>query len=202
MDWLKRNGLGLLVHVGGWVPLVVLVWAYAQNSLGLDPVRTATRRAGRYALVFLLLSLVPTLALRLFGFRDALRVRRSLGLYATLNALAHLTIYVWLDYGLQLRFILQSIAQGPFVLVGLGALIILLLLAITSTDGWVRRLGRNWSRLHRLTYVAAVLVVIHFAWSFKELRVVPMLYGLVLILLLVARIPPISKTLRLALRRT
>jgi sulfoxide reductase heme-binding subunit YedZ len=154
-----------------------------------------TWRTGRYALAFLILSLVPTVIATVPGFKAVLQIRRALGLYAFMYAVLHFLVFVELDYGFDFGLIVIAIVEGPFVLVGLAALIILTLLAVTSTAGWKRRLGRNWKRLHRLVYLAGGLAVVHYAWRFKELRRMPVLTGAVLLLLLMARIPPIARRL-------
>ena len=176
------------VHVLGLAPLAALVWAYVRGDLGVDLVGELSRRTGRYALTFLLLSLVPTAVQRLTGEGRLRRLRRPLGLYAFGYANLHLLIYAGLDYGFALGMLAGAIGQDRFILLGLAAFAILLALALTSTDAAVRRLGRNWRRLHRLTYLAAVLVVLHYLLSFKELRATPLLLGLALLLLLAARL--------------
>jgi sulfoxide reductase heme-binding subunit YedZ len=172
-----------------------LAWAFWQGRLGPDPVGELLRRTGRYAVVFLLLSLVPTVAAAL-GWRALLRVRRALGLYAFAFAVVHLLIFAGLDYAFNLQQIVRAVREGWRVLVGLAALLVLLPLAVTSTNGWRRRLGQNWGRLHRLVYLAAGLDVVHYALNFKELRVAPVLAGVVLVVLLVVRIPPVARLLR------
>jgi sulfoxide reductase heme-binding subunit YedZ len=148
-----------------------------------------TRRTGRIALVFLMLSLVPTVFARATGYRQALRIRRALGLYSFMYAAVHFLTYVGLDYRFNLRLVLEAIRVGRLVWVGLGAFVIMVPLAVTSTRGWIRRLGKNWKRLHRSAYVAAALAVLHYSWRFKELRTAPLLVGAALLILLVARLP-------------
>jgi len=188
--WLK-----LFVHTAALVTLAVLIWGFWQDRLGPDPVGEVSRRTGRYALAFLLLSLTPTVIARVTGYGKALRVRRELGVYAFMYAALHFLAFIGLDYAFDFGLILRAIREGRFVLVGVAALIILAPLVVTSTNGWVRRLGKNWKRLHRLTYVAGALAVLHYAWKFKELRTAPLLAGAVLLLLLLARIRPIARAL-------
>ena len=177
-----------VVHSVALVPLALLIWAYWQGRLGVDPIGQMSWWTGRGALSFLLLSLTPTVVARVSGFRQVLRVRRALGLYAFMYAALHSLVFIGLDYRFNFRLILPDILEGRFMLVGLAALITLLPLAVTSTQGWMRRLGQNWRRLHRLTYVAAGLAVVHYAWRFKELRTAPLLAGGALLLLLGARV--------------
>ena len=187
----SRSGSGLrsLTHVAAAGAFAWLVWGYLTGNLGPDPVGAATRWSGRFALAFLLLSLMPTAVRILTGVAAHPRVRRALGLYSAKFAALHLLVYAGLDFGFDLPLLFSSVRGDRFVLVGAAALVILLVLAATSTDGAVRRLGRNWRRLHRLTYVAGVLVVVHYAWTFKELRTTPTVVAAVLGLLLVLRIP-------------
>jgi len=141
--WLK-----IVVHVAALIPLATLIWAFWRRELGPDPVGEMTWRTGRYALTFLILSLTPTVIATVTGFKQVLRIRRALGFYAFMYAVLHFLIFVGLDYGFDFGLIGRAILEGPFVLVGLAALIILTLLAVTSTAGWRRRLGQNWKRLH------------------------------------------------------
>jgi sulfoxide reductase heme-binding subunit YedZ len=185
----------LAVHSAALLPLALLIWAFWQKRLGPDAVAEMMRRTGRYALIFLMLSLVPTVIARASGYRHVLRVRRALGLYGFMYALVHFLVFIGLDYAFDVGLILQAIREGRLVWVGLAALTILVPLAATSTTGWMRRLGKNWKRLHRLAYVAAGLAVLHYAWRFKELRTAPLLVGAALLLLLIARLPPMARAL-------
>ena len=99
--------------------------------------------------------------------RQALRVRRPLGLYAFLYASLHFATFVWLDYGLDLELLRQAIFDQRYVLAGFAAGLLMLVLAVTSTRGWQKRMGKNWKRLHRLVYLAAALAVLHFFWLVK-----------------------------------
>jgi sulfoxide reductase heme-binding subunit YedZ len=173
-------------------PLTVLVWGYVQGGLGPDPTGVAIRRTGRYAIVFLILSLVPTAVKLISGSTVLLRIRRILGLYAFTYAALHFLAFAWLDYGFDWTFLLPALVEGRRSLVGLAALLILIPLALTSTSGWVRRLGKNWRRLHRLAYLASILAVLHYVWTFKELRIMPVLAGVIVLSLLVVRIPPVA----------
>ena len=186
--WLK-----IVTHLSGLAPLVVLVYAYVANQLGPDRIGEAMRRAGRLAVLFLLLSLTPTVVARVFGLSQVSRVRRALGLYAFMYAAIHFLVFLGLDYGFDFDLVLLAIREDRSIMVGLGALIILAALAMTSTRGWMKRLGKNWKRLHRAVYLAGVLVVWHYAWSFKELRSTPVACGVLLTVLFVLRLPPVAR---------
>jgi sulfoxide reductase heme-binding subunit YedZ len=164
--------------------------------LTANPIREITLRTGRVALVLLLLSLACTPVYILFRFKPALKLRRPLGLYAFLYAGLHLLTFVGLDYRFDFSLIVPEILEKRFVQVGMLAFLLLLPLAITSTRGWIKRLGKNWKRLHRLVYLAAVAVVIHFVWVAKGDIRRPLRYGAVLALLLLIRVPPIRRILR------
>lgn len=196
----KFTPLQILVHLGAWVPLIWLLWDYSTGNLTVNPIQAATQRTGKYALILLVLSLAATPANTLFGFRQALKVRRALGLYAFLYAAIHLTIFAGLDYGLDWNLLQGAILEKRFVLVGLAAFLILLSLAATSFKSSMKRMGKNWKRLHKLVYLAGGLVIVHYAWSVKGdvLRLQgdiwqPLLFGFILTFLLVVRIPAMRK---------
>lgn len=186
-----------LVTLGALTPLALLAAAAWRDDLGIDPVNTINNLSGRAALVVLLLSLACTPLNTLFGVRRVLTVRKSLGLIAFVYAALHLANFVALDYAFDFRLIFgDAVLDKPYILAGSGALLILTLLALTSTRGAMKRLGRNWKRLHQLVYVAGVLVVLHFLWQAKAAeRAEPLLYGGALALLLLVRVPPVRRWL-------
>ncbi len=192
LNWLKARWLQVLVHVVALAPLAWTIWQYGQGLFLVDPVREITTRTGRTALILLVLSLACTPLGTVFGIKQALRVRRALGMYAFLYASLHFATFVGLDYGFDVGLLGQAIFDQPYVLVGLAAGLILLALALTSTQGWQRRLGKNWKRLHRLVYLAAILAVVHLTWILKDPRD-PLRYLAVLALLFILRIPPVRR---------
>jgi sulfoxide reductase heme-binding subunit YedZ len=133
------------------------------------------------------LSLACTPASSIFGIRMAIRWRRPLGLYAFLYAALHFTTFVFLDYGLDPVLLREAIFEKRYALVGFAAFLLLIPLAITSTKGWMRRLGKRWKKLHRLVYPAALLVVVHYVWLVKSDIRVPLGYGVVILALLATR---------------
>jgi methionine sulfoxide reductase heme-binding subunit len=152
--------------------------------------------------VLLMLSLLCTPLYTVFKLKQALKVRRALGLYTFLYAGIHFLLFVGVDYQFNLEFILADTGKKPFAWVGLAALLILLALAATSFQWAMRRLGKNWKRLHRLVYLAGVLVVIHFAWAKKANLFTlsgdvwqPLLFIILASLLLVLRIPGVRRRL-------
>jgi sulfoxide reductase heme-binding subunit YedZ len=194
IDWLKSRWLRILVHVGALLPLAWIAWQYTQGLFLVDPVREITTLTGRTALILLVLALACTPVNTVFGFKQVLQVRRALGLYAFLYASLHFATFVWLDYGFDLELLVEAIFVQRYVVVGFIAGLILLALALTSTRGWQRRLGKNWKRFHRLAYLAGILAIIHFAWLVKDIRV-PLQYGAVLVVLLILRLPRVRKTM-------
>lgn len=203
LAWLKAHWLQVLVHIGALTPLTWVLWAYWQGLFLIDPVREITTLTGKTALILLLLSLACTPINTLLGFKQVLRVRRALGLYAFMYAGLHFATFLGLDYGFDWRLIRQGIFEQRYVLAGLAAGLLLLPLAITSTKGWQKRLGKNWKRMHRLAYLAGILAVVHFMWLVKDIRE-PLRYAAILTILLLLRLPRIRKALsglRFLLRR-
>lgn len=196
--------LRFLVHIGALLPLVLLIWDYTQHQLTFNPIQEITFRTGRYGLTLLLLSLASTPINTVFGFKQVLRFRRALGLYAFMYIGLHFLTFTVLDYNLNPVLLREAIFEKRFALVGFAAFLILLSLAVTSTKGWMKRLGKNWKRLHRLVYLAALLAVVHFVWLVKSDIRKPLLYGAVVLLLLTLRLPIVRKwvnSLRKPLRR-
>lgn len=190
---LKSNWLRIITHIGALAPLALIIWDYSQNQLTVNPIQEITFRTGKTALVLLVLSLSITPVNIVFGIRQILTLRRLLGLYAFMYVSLHLLIFVGLDYGLDLDLIYEAIFEKRYALVGFAAFLILLPLAVTSTKGWMKRLGKNWKRLHRLVYLAAGLAVVHFVWLVKSDIREPLAYGAVVALLLVIRQPRIRR---------
>jgi sulfoxide reductase heme-binding subunit YedZ len=191
----KGRWLLAVTHLAALTPLILLLLTWSGGRLGANPIREITLRTGRYALTFLLLSLACTPARLLTGLPIIQRMRKPLGLYAFLYIILHLLTYVGLDFGFNFSFLWPEITQQRFVQVGLLAFLVLLPLAITSTRWWRKRLGRNWKRLHRLVYLAAVLAVLHFFWLVKGDWRRPLVAAIALALLLLTRLPPIQKAL-------
>lgn len=193
MEKFKKNWLRIIVHVGVWIPLAVIIIDALSNRLGAEPIREIILRTGKTALTLLILSLACTPANSLLGFRDALRVRRALGLYAFMYAGFHVTMFVGVDYAFDPQLLYSATIERPYAFVGLAAFLILLPIAITSTKGWMKRLGQTWTRLHRGVYLAALLVIVHFVWSVKLDVREPLTYGAIVVVLLALRLPPIRQ---------
>jgi sulfoxide reductase heme-binding subunit YedZ len=195
----RANWLRIAVHGGVLLSLAWLGVQLATGAFVVDPIREMTTYTGKAALVLLILSLACTPLVTLTGWKRPSRVRRALGLYAFLYAAVHLAIFVGLDYGFDLEMLVRGIEDQRYVLVGFAAGLGLLALALTSTRGWQRRLGRAWKRLHRLAYLAGILAVVHFLWLVKDPQE-PLRYAALVAFLLVLRIPAVRRAVGL-LRR-
>jgi methionine sulfoxide reductase heme-binding subunit len=184
LPWLKPA-----VLVGGLSPLAILALQLAQDSLGANPIERVLNQTGMLALILLVASLACTPLKVVAGWTWPLRVRKLLGLLGFTYAVLHFLTYGVVDQGLALGAILEDIARRPFITVGFLALVLLVPLAVTSTNRMVRRLGfPTWQRLHRLSYVAASLGVVHFFWRVKKDVTEPLVYGGVLALLFAIRV--------------
>jgi len=154
------------------------------QDLGPDPVARLLHTCGKTTLNFLLITLAITPVAQLTGWRDLIRVRRMLGLFAFFYACCHFFIYLVLDQELDWRGVIADIAKRPYITIGFTALVLLIPLAVTSTNRMQRRLGRRWQRLHQLIYVIAILGVWHYYWQVKRDIRLPLLYiGMLAVLL-------------------
>ena len=178
-----------LVFLLSLAPFVYYTVALFSHWLGANPVEAITRASGDWALRFLLISLAVTPLRKLLGWNWLIRLRRMLGLFAFFYAAVHLMLYAWLDQLLDLMAIWEDVIERPFITAGMVSMLILLALALTSPTFMVRRLGRNWARLHKCVYLAAILAVLHFWWM-KASKVdvsEPLLYAVILSALLMYR---------------
>ena len=179
-----------LLHAAALTPLAILgmqvweVWQTGNDALGADPVAEIEHRLGLWALRLLMATLAITPLRQLTGQAVLVRFRRMLGLYAFFYACLHFSAYLVLDLRGYWTLIFEEIAKRPYITVGFSAWLLLLPLAVTSTKGWIKRLGRNWARLHKLVYAAGVLAVLHFWWLVKSDIREPALYAGILALLL------------------
>ena len=176
-----------LVFVASLTPLAWLVCAafgWFGLDLGVDPVKKIEHECGKTALNLLLLTLAVSPVRELAGLPQLLRLRRMLGLFAFFYAGVHFTAYLVLDLELNFRTLGADIAKRPYITIGFMALLLMIPLALTSTNRMMRRLGRNWQRLHRLVYLIAALGVWHFYWQVKRDVREPLIYAGILALLL------------------
>jgi sulfoxide reductase heme-binding subunit YedZ len=182
-----------LVKAAGWgaalAPLALLLADAARHRLGANPIEAVLNRLGFWTLTFLALSLAPTPLQRWTGLAWPLRLRRLLGVAAFAYAALHFSWYLGVDQFFALDAVAAEVVKRPFITVGFAALLVLLPLAVTSTDGWVRRLGfARWKALHRLAYVAALLGAVHFLWRVKADKLKPAIFAAMVVTLLLLRL--------------
>ena len=177
------------IYVFGFVPAAWTFYAAISDQLGADPLKVLERSLGLWALRFLIVSLAIS-PLRRFAGINLIRHRRALGLMAFFYALMHLTVYLWLDQGLDATLIWKDIVKRPYITIGMLAFLILLPLAATSSGYAIRRLGAAWQKLHRWVYLAATAAALHFALVVKTLTAEPIIYATIVAALLAVRLLP------------
>ncbi|HEX9111279.1 MAG TPA: protein-methionine-sulfoxide reductase heme-binding subunit MsrQ [Terriglobales bacterium] len=178
-----------IIFPAALIPLGRLGWKALHDGLGANPIEVITHSTGDWTLILVLVTLTITPLRRLTRQYWLIGVRRMIGLSAFFYGVLHFTTYIWLDKSFDLHEMFKDIGKRPFITVGFSAFVLLIPLALTSTAGWIRRLGgRNWQRLHRLIYLTGTLGVIHYLWLVKADRRKPLEYGFVLSLLLLYRV--------------
>jgi sulfoxide reductase heme-binding subunit YedZ len=195
VPWLR-----ILVHLFGWLPLIYLAYAYYAHKLTVNPVQDLEQILGRIAIYWLVGALAVTPLFTLTGLRDLPGRRRAIGLYAFLYTCLHLMVFFGLDYAFNLSQIWDLLIGKFYLLVGVLAMLLLIPLAVTSFDYFIRKMGINWKRLHWLVYPAVVVAILHYAFAQKgnlfSLRgniLRPFFWLLLTILLLVLRLPPVRR---------
>jgi methionine sulfoxide reductase heme-binding subunit len=177
-----------LIFITGLWPILSLGIDIFQNNLGANPVEYIERHFGKWALIFLCLTLSMTPLRRITKINEWILYRRMLGLFVFFYASIHLFSYIGLDYQFAWIDIKNDIIKHRYVLVGFIGWLLLLPLAITSSDKMIRRLKGNWKRLHSLIYLIAILGVLHFIWLVKKDISEPLIYGAIVLLLLILRL--------------
>jgi sulfoxide reductase heme-binding subunit YedZ len=178
----------VLIFFAALVPLGRLVWKALHDGLGANPIEVITHSTGDWTLILILTTLLITPLRRITKQYWLVGVRRMIGLFAFFYAFLHFLTYIWLDKFFDVHEMLHDVAKRKFITVGFTAFVLLIPLAITSTQGWVRRLGKNWQRLHKLIYFTAVLGVIHYYWLVKADVRKPLEYAAVLAILMAYRV--------------
>ena len=174
-----------LISLNALIPLAFLAYDAFRGQLGANPLEFFLRTTGVLTLTFILITLAVTPLRKIFGWNPLIKYRRMLGLYAFFYASIHLITYSVADKSLDLKAIIADVWQRPFIAIGMLAFTMLVPLAVTSTNGWVKRLGgKKWGRLHKLSYAIAVLGVIHFWMIVKSDVFYPAIFGLVVAVLL------------------
>ncbi len=188
MSRARVRALKAAVFAACCLPLAKILADGLSGGLGANPIEAVLNRLGFWTLTLLTLSLVPTPAKELLGLSWPVRVRRMLGLFTFGYATLHLSWYVGVDHFFDLEVLVKDVVKRKFMAVGFAGWLLLVPLAVTSTDAWVRRLGfRRWKRLHRLVYAVAALGVVHFVWRVKADALRPYVFAAVIGLLLLAR---------------
>jgi sulfoxide reductase heme-binding subunit YedZ len=177
-----------LIFLLSLAPFLWLVTRALTDRLSVNPIEDITLTTGIWALRFLLVSLAVTPVRRLTGWNRIIGYRRMFGLFAFFYATLHLLTYLVLDQFFAWDFIVADIVKRPYITAGMTAFVLLVPLALTSTRGWIRRLGRRWTRLHRLVYIAAAAACLHFIWKVKVVVGEPVYYAVILATLLAFRI--------------
>ena len=193
MQWIGRHWHRVMAHIAGLVPLLLIVVAYARSNVAETLNRELTLHSGSAGLWLLLASLACTPVNIVFGWRQALQVRRTLGLYGFGYVVLHLLSYAAFDNLFDLELIWRDVGERRSMIAGFAALLALIPLALTSTRGWQRRLGSGWRMLHRLVYVALPLSVLHVFWLERDFIRTPVLYALIVGGLLALRLPPLRR---------
>lgn len=179
----------LLAWALGLTPLALLALRWLDRGLGANPIEALILHFGIWGLGLLLVTLAVTPLRRVTGQNALIVARRPLGLFAFFYVALHFLTYVGLDQFFAWEYIVEDIVERPFITVGFAAFVLLIPLAITSTKGWIRRLGKRWTLLHRLVYVAAALGVVHYYWNVRADEWDPLVYGGILAVLLLWRLP-------------
>lgn len=187
-------------YLGASLPLALLVWDSLTGGLSYDPVRDLTQRTGRTAFILLVLTIAVRPAVTLTGVRRLRSLGRIFGLSAFGYAFLHLLVFVGLDFGFRWDLIVGGVLEKRFAVIGLAAFVILLAMAVTSTRGWMRRLGAMWKRIHRLVYAAGTLAMVHYLLAVKTITRTQLIWLGVVVVLFVARLPEVEQRLE-ALQR-
>ena len=179
----------IILWLAALLPAGYLVRGAFVDELGANPIEKITDTTGRWTIVLLLATLAITPMRRWTGVNELIQYRRPLGLFAFFYAILHFLTYLVLDQFFDWGAIAEDIVERPFITIGFTALVLLIPLAVTSTKGMIRRLGRRWQAIHRLVYICGALAVLHFLWAVKLDTTAPVWFALLLIGLLAARLP-------------
>ena len=175
----------IVVFVNALVPLVLLLWDLYHKRAGPNPLQFATTTTGMLTLIFLSLTVAITPLRKIFGINSLVKLRRMLGLFAFFYGALHLLTYIWFDRLFNLISVGQDVVRRPFILAGMIAFVLMVPLAVTSTNKMVKRLGgKRWAKLHRLVYLAAIAGVIHFWMLVKSDLRLPLTFAFILVFLL------------------
>ena len=177
--------LKVVVFVNSLIPLVLLLWDLYNKRVGPNPLQFATTTTGMLTLIFLSLTVAITPLRKIFGLNSLVKLRRMLGLFAFFYGSLHLLTYIWFDRGFNFNSLSQDVVKRPFILAGMTAFLLMVPLAITSTNKMVKRLGgRRWTTLHRLVYLSIIAAVVHFWMLVKSDTRLPLTFAFIALFLL------------------
>ena len=188
VSWLRQNWHRLLTHGAGIGPLLLMAAYYVSDAL-VNPIRYLILRSGTIGLIFLVAALACTPVRKILGWPGAIQIRRALGLYGFLYASLHFGVYLVLENELYFDLIWRDLGERSAMPIGIAAFFLLLPLALTSTRGWQRRLGKRWRTLHRLVYLAVPVSVWHYLWLDRDFITWPIIYAVIVGVLLLLRLP-------------
>jgi methionine sulfoxide reductase heme-binding subunit len=175
---LRKRWTKVLVFLAGLLPLCWAGWRAWHNDLTANPIEYITRFTGDWTIRMVVLTLAVTPLRKLLGLPDLIRFRRMIGLYAFFYGSLHFVTYIWLDKFFDLAEMWKDVAKRPFITAGFTAFVLMVPLAVTSTTGWIRRMGgKRWQALHRLVYLTGIIGVIHYYWLVKSDIRLPAMYG-------------------------
>src|SRR5712671_8164236 len=178
----------IAIFLAALVPLERLAWRALHAGLGPNPIEFITHSTGDWTMILVLTTLSITPLRKLTKQYWLIGIRRMIGLFAFFYGSLHFTTYIWLDKSFDVHEMIKDVYKRPFITAGFTAFVMMIPLALTSTKGWIRRLGKNWQRLHRLIYVTAIAGVVHYIWLVKADLREPLRYAFVLAVLLSYRI--------------
>lgn len=186
---LRNRWTKVVVFVLCLVPMFWLAWRGWHEDLSANPIEFITRYTGDWTLRFLVFTLAVTPLRKLLGLPELIKFRRMIGLYAFFYGVLHFTTYIWLDKFFDLAEMLHDVAKRPFITAGFTSFLLMIPLALTSTTGWIRRMGgKRWQLLHRAVYISAIAGAVHYYWLVKSDIRLPVFYGSLVALALAVRV--------------
>ena len=197
-----RRYIKVFVFLLALLPLLQLFLGVLQNSLGPDPAKALSHMSGEWALCFLIITMAITPLRIITRSSEWVHYRRMMGLFVFFYAVLHLLIYCVFLLGLQWQDLWADILERPYITVGFGAWLLLLPLAVTSTKRWQRKLGRQWSRLHKLIYIVSALVLLHIIWQARSDLAEPLVYVLIFSVLMLFRLPIVKRAFNTRSKKT
>ena len=183
-----KNYLKIAVFFISLWPIYIITYQIFYNELGPEPVDRIINHFGEWTLIFILLTLSMTPLKKIISSLEWIKFRRMLGLFAFFYASIHMLSYVGLDYRFDFKPLIDDVLRKKFIFIGFSAWLLLIPLAITSSDKMVRILKKNWKKLHRLVYVISIFGVLHFIWLSKTIFFKPLIYSVIIVVLLILRI--------------